>query len=77
MATFDVFDSEGKFDRQVQVFSPEGDAAEDGLFLLDDGRVLLIKGYVDALAAMFGGAVELDGDEEADPMELVCFGTAR
>ena len=77
MATFDVFNPGGKFDRQVQVYCSEGDAAEDGLFLLDDGRVLLIKGYVDALATMFGGEVEVEEDEDATPMELVCYGTVR
>lgn len=72
-ATFDVFDRDGKFDRQVQVACPEGDATEDGIFLLGDGRLLLIKGYVDAMAATFGGAVEEDEDEEAVPMELICY----
>jgi hypothetical protein len=50
---------DGQFDRQTQVFCAEGDGKEDGLFLLGDGRVLLIKGYVDAMATMFGGAMEL------------------
>ena len=40
-------------------------------------RVLLIKGFVDAMAAMFGGAVESDEDEEAAPMEIVCFRIER
>lgn len=76
MATFDVFDPSGRFDRQVQVICPEGDATEDGIFLLDDDRVLLIKGYVDATAAAFGGGgVEDEGD--SDPMELVCYSIKR
>lgn len=73
MATFDVFTPDGRFDRQAQVFCAEGDGKEDGLFLLGDGRVLLIKGYVDAMATMFGGAVEVEDGEDADPMELICY----
>ncbi len=73
MATFDVFTPAGQFDRQVQVFCAEGDGNEDGLFLLEDGRVLLIKGYVDAMATMFGGAIEAEDDEDAEPMELICY----
>ena len=76
MATFDVFDKAGRFDRQVQVICPEGDASEDGIFLLGNDRVLLIKGYVDAAAASFGGS-GIEDDGEAEPMELVCYGVKR
>ena len=76
MATFDVFDKAGRFDRQVQVMCPEGDASEDGIFLLGDDRVLLIKGYVDATAAALGGG-GIEDDGEAEPMELVCYGIKR
>lgn len=70
-ATFDVFSPDGVFDRQVQV-ACEGDGDEDGVFLLGSDRVLVIKGYVDAMATMFGGAVGSD-DDEAEPMSLVCY----
>jgi len=71
--TFDVFDTAGRFDRQVQVICPEGNGAKDGFVLLGDGRVLLIKGYVDAMAAMLGGGVEAGEDDEGGPMELICY----
>lgn len=73
VATFDVFDPAGRFDRQVQFVCPEGNGERDSLFLLDDERVLLIKGYLDASALMLGGVVEENGDQEAEPMELVCY----
>ena len=73
VATFDVFDPEGQFSRQVQVVCPEGDPARDGIFLLGTDRVLLIKGYVDATATMFGGAGSEDAEGDADPMELICY----
>jgi len=73
VATFDVFDAAGRFDRRVRMACPEGNGEEDGIFLLDDGRVLLVKGYVDAMATMFGGAMDTPDDEEAAPMALVCY----
>jgi hypothetical protein len=74
LATFDVFDKGGVFDHQVQVMAP-GDGTKDGVFLLGDDRVLVIKGYVDATATMFGGAPAGDEDE-AEPMELICYRVA-
>ena len=71
MATFDVFDTDGRFDHQAQVMA-EGDSTKDGIFLLGDDRMLVIKGYVDAMATMFGGAPAGD-EEEAEPMELICY----
>jgi len=76
MATLDVFDKAGRFDQQVQVMCPDGDASEDGIFLLGDDRLLLIKGYVDAMAASLGGGV-IEDDGEAVPMELVCYSIRR
>jgi len=73
LATFDVFDPSGVFDRQVQV-ACDGDGNEDGVFLLGTHRVLVIKGYVDATATMFGGApAEGEEGEEAAPMQLICY----
>ena len=73
LATFDVFSPQGQFDHQVQV-ACEGDGKEDGVFLLGQDRLLVIKGYVDAIATMFGGATpEVEGNEEAAPMEIVCY----
>ncbi|MFO7607999.1 MAG: hypothetical protein R6X35_02200 [Candidatus Krumholzibacteriia bacterium] len=72
VATFDVFTPQGEFDRQVRV-ACAGDSAKDGIFLLDDERVLLIRGYVDAVAAQFGGGGVETAGEEAAPMEIVCY----
>jgi hypothetical protein len=72
LATFDVFSPDGVFDRQVQVACP-GDGATDGVFLLGTDRVLVIKGFVDAMATMFGGGVDPVDGQEAAPMELVCY----
>ena len=72
VATFDVFSPDGVFDRQVQV-ACEGTGEQDGVFLLGTDRVLIIKGFVDAMATMFGGGGVEGEEEEAAPMELVCY----
>lgn len=77
-ATYDVFTPDGKFDHQVQAVC-EGDGTEDGIFILGEDRAMVIKGYIDATATMFGGggaALEDEG-EEADPMELICYRIVR
>ncbi|MCP4573957.1 MAG: hypothetical protein GY838_16480 [bacterium] len=77
-ATYDVFTPDGKFDHQVQAVC-EGDGTEDGIFILGEDRAMVIKGYVDATATMFGGggaAVEEEG-EEADPMEMIYYRIVR
>ena len=75
-ATYDVFTPDGKFDHQVQVMC-EGDGTEDGIFILGEDRIVVIKGFIDATATMFGGdVVEAEGDE-AEPMGLVCYRITR
>jgi len=75
-ATYDIFTPDGRFDHQVQAVC-EGDGTEDGIFLLGGDRVVVIKGYIDATAAMFGGGVVEDEDAEAAPMELICYRIRR
>ena len=67
--TYDVFDAEGVFVRQVQL-ACEGDGRRDGVFFLND-RVLVVRGLLDALSAQMGGAAETE--EEPAPIEVVCF----
>ena len=71
LATFDVFDEQGVFSRQVRVACP-GQGHKDGLFLLGQDHVLVVKGHADAIASLFGGAPAGEGDE-AEPMEIVCY----
>jgi len=71
LLTFDTFDAQGKYLREVSIAAP-GDPYYDGIRLLGGGRALLIKGYVlarwasrDAQGATFGE------DGEAEPMAVV------
>jgi hypothetical protein len=74
LSTWDVFDREGHFVRQVRVRCP-GDGRKDGIFFIGVDRLLVVHGLVDALAAQFGGsATEAEEDaEEAQPIEVVCY----
>jgi len=74
MATYDVFDTDGHFQKEVQV-ACEGDGVKDGLFFLPNNRVIKVTGFVDAVLAQLGGGdAELeDTAEEPMPMEVVCY----
>ena len=41
--------------------------------VLGEDRAVVIKGYIDATATMFGGAVVEEEGDEAEPMGLVCY----
>jgi hypothetical protein len=72
MATFDVFSPAGKYLRQVAVHH-EADARHDGVFLLDDERAVVVKGFVDAMMVQFtGGRLSVDLAEGEDAvMEVI------
>ena len=67
LAIFDVFDRQGEFIKQVQLKGP-GDALKDGIFFVGDDRVVVVKGYIESLAAQFGAgptASEAEDGEES------------
>ena len=73
MLTYDVFDRAGHFIKQVAV-ECEGHGTNDALFFVGGDHVVLIKGYLDALAAQFGrGTSFSDDDEEHTVPEVVCY----
>lgn len=71
MQTYDVFDTQGQFVRQVLV-ACEGDASEDRLIFLAPGRAALIRGAVDARQNMYGRG-EDDGDEEPPVHDVIIY----
>lgn len=77
MATYDVFTPDGIFERQVPVLCPEGDPTEDGIFLIDEDRVLIVKEYISAVATMYGSTGAEEDDAEAKQMELICYQIVR
>lgn len=74
MATYDVFTPEGEFTRQVRV-PVDGNPRLDGLMFAGKDRLVLVKGFVDAITTLqTRGAATPDTEEEPAPMEIVCYG---
>jgi hypothetical protein len=74
IATFDVFDAAGRFERQVTVMG-DGDYREDGLHFVGS-HLYVVKGLRSAQRAQAGGTEEELSDEElenAEPVALVCY----
>jgi hypothetical protein len=75
--TYDVFDPDGHFTRQVAVRC-EGDSFYDCLFWISDESVVLLTGAMASLAAQFGSGSAMDsGEEEATPQEVVYYRIRR
>ncbi len=73
LVTYDVFNPDGHFIKQVAVRCI-GNGKEDNLFWSPDGSAVLVTGFTDALMSLqSGGASGGSGgeDEEAAPMEVV------
>ena len=71
MATYDVFDAQGHFVKQVAAGCP-GDGENDALFPAGEDRLIKVTDIIAAAVAMQGG-LGAAGDEEAEPMEVVCY----
>ncbi len=76
MLTYDVFDAEGHYLRQVAV-QCDGDTEKDGLIHLAGNRFLLVRGLQDAARSMRGGRggadVEEDEAQEDVLLEVVFY----
>ncbi len=66
MAVWDVFDAGGVFVRRARILA-EGDATTDGMFLIDGERAVIVLSLVNTLMSTMGA----EGEEEAEPMEVV------
>lgn len=73
MLTYDVFDPSGHFVKQVAV-ACAGDGQEDGLIFTGEDRIVLVKGFIEALLSLQGArSADVDEEEEAAPMEVVYY----
>jgi hypothetical protein len=70
LGTFDVFDAEGRYLRQVTLMG-DGDPLQDGYFFVGD-RLYVVTGFLDAAMAAAGGGSE-DIADEAEPMAVICY----
>jgi hypothetical protein len=73
LAQYDVFESGGQLARRV-LLRAEGSATEDGIFF-GPKRMIVVRGYRDALRAQFGQSSqeEDDSDLESEPLEVVVY----
>ncbi|MFQ5599118.1 MAG: 6-bladed beta-propeller [Candidatus Krumholzibacteriia bacterium] len=71
LGVFDVFDDQGHYVRQVTL-EGQGDPQEDGYFFVGD-RLYVVTGWLDAVVAQQGGTEGAEEEEEAMPMELICY----
>jgi hypothetical protein len=70
--TFDVFDSEGRFARQVTL-KLDGSPLTDGYYFVGD-RFYVVTDLLQAAISLQSGGQSLDiGDEEPEPMGVVCY----
>lgn len=67
----DVFDRDGRFDRQIEV-AGDLDLAEDDLYLLGD-RVYAITGALGSALSSMGGGDEEGEVVDVEPSNIVCF----
>jgi len=69
--TFDVFTTDGHFEKQVAI-AGEGDPREDAVFLAGPDHLVRILGFADALLTKVGGSGGSE-DEEAEPIQAVYY----
>jgi len=73
IATFDVYDHEGRFTHQVTI-NGEGSYRDDGFHIVKD-RLYVVTGLISARRAMRGGGGDEEPEEEDDPkpMGVICY----
>lgn len=77
LATYDVFDEDGHYVKQVQL-ACEGNAREDGVFYLGGDRLILSRGMRGSWLGMFGGTSGNDEEDEGPPpSEVICYGIPK
>lgn len=72
LTVLDVFDGEGRFVRQ-EVLEGPGDPRRDAIHLLPDGRVVLVKGAVEAYRREQNTERAADALETETVLEVICF----
>ena len=71
-ARYDVFDNDGKLKRQL-ILKGQGNPEEDGYFIVGD-KLFVVTDWLNSLMALQGGGgTTEDMDEEAEPMEIICY----
>ncbi|MBU1702285.1 MAG: hypothetical protein KJ970_08800 [Candidatus Eisenbacteria bacterium] len=72
LQTYDIFDAEGLFWKQVAIAVP-GDAQNDLLIWTDDRHAILIKGAGSGQAPGDGSGDEGDAEDGGEPIEIIYY----
>lgn len=72
VGVFDVFDAKGRFVREVAL-AGQGDPQLDGYYFVKD-RLYVVTDLVQAAISLQAGGQSFDiGDEEPEPMSVICY----
>lgn len=72
MMTFDVFDPEGHFQRQVAIRGAH-DGVWDGFFFAGGDRAVVVTRQVEAIGAQYGDGAAVLSEEGGSAMEVICY----
>jgi hypothetical protein len=69
--SFDVYDTEGRYQQRVDLVAP-ADAAEDGLYFAGD-RAYVVTDLFNAIMTSIGGEAGAEVDADAEPVTVIAF----
>ncbi len=72
MLTFDVYDPEGHFQRQVAIRG-DHDGVWDGFFFAGGDRAVVVTRQVEAIGAQYGDGAAVLSQEGGSAMEVICY----
>jgi hypothetical protein len=72
MLTFDVFDAEGHFQRQVAIRG-DHDGIWDGFFFVGKDRAVVVTRQIEAIGAQYGDGTTVLSEDDGGAMEVVCY----
>ncbi len=71
-AILDVFDSEGRLEKQLAL-AGSYNREQDSVTILPDGRILVVTGALDAFLNEMGAVRDDEQRPEVAPLEVICF----
>ena len=72
LGTFDTFDQDGRFQRQITL-KGQGEPGSD-LYAFQGDRLYVVTGFLEAaMVLQGGGAAPGSDDEEPEPMSIICY----
>lgn len=72
LTVFDVFDRDGRFQRQIALLA-SGDPRQDAIYLVAGNRVVVVTQALASYQAMQGVVAEEGAEGSSVPMEVICY----